>query len=411
MSFVSFAQNYEDVMLWRALKNIQNGFYIDVGAWSPDIDSVTRAFYDRGWRGINIEPNPERIAELRTRRERDVNLGVAASDNDGTIILYVVADTGLTTTDAALAQQHRDAGWDVSMIEVPSRNISGVLDDCVEPGQPIHFLKIDVEGHEGAVVRGIDFSRYRPWVILIEATAPGSQIEAYAEWEPVILAAGYRSVYWDGLNRFYLAHEHADLASSFTAPPNVFDQFVRSSEAEAFACKQDLERQALDLKMQLEAEIQRNVLGAKHTAGLEHQLHDLRAQLDNENQRAILAETIARHAQAEKHYLTHRSLWETLLFRASGKPKRAVRRLLFHKSGKPRGMLKTLVLHPDGRPHKPFRLWMSSPAYQSLPAAVRLPSSVSTAFSDARANPNSVLSPEAQRMERRISRFRSVSAK
>ena len=54
--FVSYAQNYEDVILWRALKHIKNGFYVDCGAYDPNRDSVTRAFYERGWRGINIEP-------------------------------------------------------------------------------------------------------------------------------------------------------------------------------------------------------------------------------------------------------------------------------------------------------------------------------------------------------------------
>src|SRR5215470_12416094 len=58
MSFISYAQNYEDVMLWRALKHIDQGFYIDVGANDPDIDSVTKAFYERGWRGINVERRP-----------------------------------------------------------------------------------------------------------------------------------------------------------------------------------------------------------------------------------------------------------------------------------------------------------------------------------------------------------------
>jgi hypothetical protein len=47
MSFVSYAQNFEDVMLWRALRDIKGGFYIDVGANSPGMDSVTKAFYDR----------------------------------------------------------------------------------------------------------------------------------------------------------------------------------------------------------------------------------------------------------------------------------------------------------------------------------------------------------------------------
>ena len=56
MPFISFAQNLEDVVLHRALMGVTHGFYVDVGANSPDEQSVTRAFYERGWHGINIEP-------------------------------------------------------------------------------------------------------------------------------------------------------------------------------------------------------------------------------------------------------------------------------------------------------------------------------------------------------------------
>jgi hypothetical protein len=66
MRFISYAQNFEDVMLWRALKGLKKGFYIDVGAHDPEVDSVTKAFYDRGWCGINIEP-----AEVPFRRLHD----------------------------------------------------------------------------------------------------------------------------------------------------------------------------------------------------------------------------------------------------------------------------------------------------------------------------------------------------
>jgi len=397
MSFVSYAQNYEDVMLWRALRDVRNGFYVDVGAWSPDLDSVTRAFYDRGWHGMNIEPNPQRLAELKAGRARDLNLGLAASDSDGTIIMYVVADTGLTTLEPEIADQHRKAGWNVSTIEVPRRNFSGLLDDHLESGLPIHFLKIDVEGHETAVVRGIDFSRHRPWVILVEATAPNSQVETHAEWEPVILEAGYRSVYWDGLNRFYLALEHNDLAASFAAPPNVFDGFVRSAEAQAISRKEEMERQAIELMAQVESDRQKAGQEATRAETLERSVQDLREQLEREGQRAeqeaTRAETLERSLQdlraqleregqgsrlaglradeklADIRYVTHRTFLEALLFRPSGKPRTAVRRLVFHKSGKPRGVFRALVLHPDGRPHQPFRKWMTSAEYLRLPGA------------------------------------------
>ena len=92
MTFISYAQNFEDIMLWRALKHIENGFYIDVGAWSPDLDSVTRAFYERGWRGINVEPNPEFHAQLLARRPRDINMLLAVSDTSGTQIMNFLSN-------------------------------------------------------------------------------------------------------------------------------------------------------------------------------------------------------------------------------------------------------------------------------------------------------------------------------
>ena len=53
---VSYSQNYEDVILQRALRNVSRGFYIDVGAAHPVHDSVTCHFYKSGWSGINIDP-------------------------------------------------------------------------------------------------------------------------------------------------------------------------------------------------------------------------------------------------------------------------------------------------------------------------------------------------------------------
>ena len=58
---LSYAQFLEDIQLYRALKEIKNGFYIDVGANHPLDHSVTKLFYEKGWSGINIEPSPELV--------------------------------------------------------------------------------------------------------------------------------------------------------------------------------------------------------------------------------------------------------------------------------------------------------------------------------------------------------------
>src|SRR2546422_7104389 len=72
----SYSQNAEDVRLWRVLQDLDDGFYVDVGAGHPNLDSVTQLFYERGWSGINIEPGPH-YADLAENRPRDVNLRVA----------------------------------------------------------------------------------------------------------------------------------------------------------------------------------------------------------------------------------------------------------------------------------------------------------------------------------------------
>jgi FkbM family methyltransferase len=246
MAFVSYAQNFEDLMLWRALSNVRDGFYIDVGAGNPDLHTVTRAFYERGWQGINIEPDPARFAVLTDRRDRDLNLPIALADTPGERRFHVISVPGLSTLDSAIAFRHRARGLDVRRTKVA---VSTLADVCrrYAPSE-IHFLKIDVEGAEAAVIQGADFSAFRPWIVLAEATVPLTQVANHAAWEPILIAADYRFVWFDGLNRFYLAQEkHAALAPHFRLPPNCFDMFViadpekKAMAAELQAVKAELQ--------------------------------------------------------------------------------------------------------------------------------------------------------------------------
>jgi len=231
MSFVSFAQNYEDVMLFRALRGIEHGFYIDVGAQDPVEDSVTKAFYEKGWRGINIEPVAHWFQRLVAYRPHDINLQVAVSDGPGKLHLFEVVDSGLSTTDPDFAKQHAQAGYQICESDVDCLTLDEICKSY--PVEEIHFLKIDCEGGEAAALRGLSLERIRPWIILLEATAPNSQQPVYMEWEPLLTGCGYHFVYEDGLNRFYVADEHSELDSAFSHPPNVFDYFVRAAEAVA----------------------------------------------------------------------------------------------------------------------------------------------------------------------------------
>lgn len=224
MTFVSYAQNNEDVMLWRALRHIENGFYIDVGANHPSDDSVTKAFYERGWSGINIEPIAKHIRELNRARPRDINLQVAVGSENGEIEIFDTSVRGLATACVEVAQRHAAAGIKTVAQKV---RISTLNDICSRYAvEDIHFLKIDVEGFEQQVLAGLDLGCYRPWILVVEATTPNTD-EISVPWESDVLRADYRYVYFDGLNRFYVAAERFDeLVVHFKVPPNPFDQAV-----------------------------------------------------------------------------------------------------------------------------------------------------------------------------------------
>lgn len=284
--FISYAQNFEDVMLWRALRAVVGGRYIDIGAGEPDADSVTQAFYERGWHGVNVEPLLGPFTRLQATRPRDVNLNLAAGAVGGEVCLYVVGnETGLSTLDPDLASRHRAEGWEVT--EKQTR-VATLADICAAHGDrgEVHFLKIDAEGAELDVLKGADFSHWRPWIILLEAVDPIEQMPQHEAWETEVLTpAGYKCVWFDGLNRFYLAAEQeAKLAHAFRTPPNVFDNFIRSSEIEL---RNQLDASDRVIRSQID-EAQARVNSAQ-------------ARVEEEQARVAAAEARADDAQAYTH--------------------------------------------------------------------------------------------------------------
>jgi FkbM family methyltransferase len=241
---VSYAQNFEDVMLWRALADIPKGTYVDVGAAWPRADSVTCWFYDQGWSGLNIEPNPDLYAQLAAVRERDTNLCLAAFDQRGSAILHLIADTGLSTLSSALAARQERADRTVRTIETPTMPLREILDTYLDKGRDVHFLKIDVEGHEANVVISNDWEHFRPWIVVVEAIHPVTSEQSHQAWEPILLGSGYEYAYFDGINRFYVATERRRLKQAFRLPPNALDGFVsvRQRDAEDMAWRLQIER-------------------------------------------------------------------------------------------------------------------------------------------------------------------------
>jgi len=140
-------------MLWRALKNIKNGFYVDIGAQDPIVDSVSYAFYERGWRGLNIEPVPIYAEKLRKNRPDEVVMQIAISDHEGTLELFELEGTGLSSAIEDHALRHAEnRGLKSNKIVVPTLTLDKALESFIDC--EIHWMKVDVEGYEEFVFRG-----------------------------------------------------------------------------------------------------------------------------------------------------------------------------------------------------------------------------------------------------------------
>jgi FkbM family methyltransferase len=223
--FVSYAQNGEDVVLWRALSHVENGRYVEIGANDPVELSISKAFADRGWSGIEVEPIPALADLLRTARPDDEVVEVAVTDAEvDHLDFHLVNATGLSTLEAEVAAKHQARGWQVETIRVPTMRLDALLDEYLLPDDDIHFMMVDVEGGEAAVLRSGDWARWRPWVLVVEATTPIDLEPCHQEWEPHLLAHDYEFCLFDGLSRFYVAAEHAaDLKAKLSVPALHFD--------------------------------------------------------------------------------------------------------------------------------------------------------------------------------------------
>ncbi len=226
-TFISYAQNGEDVVLWRALGRLSEGRYVDVGANDPVDDSVTKAFYDRGWSGIDVEPMPDVAQRLRDARPRNVVVEAAVTARSGEgVVLHEVPGTGLSTLDDDVANAHASHGLETHDRTVAALRLDQIVAKHGYDEGDVHFLKVDVEGSEADVLESVDLEAWRPWVLVIESTAPNSSVPTHEEWERQVLAAGYVFCLFDGLSRFYVAEEHADaLRPALSYPACILDGF------------------------------------------------------------------------------------------------------------------------------------------------------------------------------------------
>lgn len=207
-AITSYAQFNEDTILLALFPDVKKGFYIDIGANYPTIDSVTKSFYDNGWSGINIEPLPSLYRQLTKERPRDINLQIGIGSKIDTLEFYENPDSpGHSSFKMSAATSDLK---DVKKLKTYNINVRPLKDVLSEVDiKNINFLKIDVEGYEKEVLEGNDWVKYRPSVICVEAN------HRISSWENILVKKNYKLFINDGLNEYYIATESWKLTDDF----------------------------------------------------------------------------------------------------------------------------------------------------------------------------------------------------
>jgi hypothetical protein len=286
----SYAQNFEEISLWRALKRIDRGFYVEIGACDPYKDSVSLFFYEAGWRGVHVAASPHFAGKLRAARPDEETIVAKIGQSGGLIKRNQSVTTDLRSCDPLIGASYTGDGLYLTESSVPCIPLAEVLDGC--EGCEIHWLKIDGEDLTAAIDSWHP-STVRPWILVVKNVKPDIHNPATAEWESTLVGLGYGLAYFDGLNRFYLNIQHPELVGTFTPGPNVFDgsELSASDGGPLVGDLDQHERHALQIRA-----LEQKLADAERAS--------TRAQQQHENETRVLGRELleAGRASAEAHY-------------------------------------------------------------------------------------------------------------
>jgi len=197
----------EDVVLndWID-RSVKDGFYVDVGCYHPSKFSNTRFLHKRGWSGINIDMDAIKIECFNLARPNDANINAAVSDKQETVTVYNFSRYGLgSTIDEDVA-----ANTDMpiySKTEIESRTLTNIIDDTRFKDRQIDLLTIDAEGHDFAVIRSLDMSRYKPKILLTESHLTDMDSILQLPMHAYLVEQGYILMNWVGFTLIYALPE------------------------------------------------------------------------------------------------------------------------------------------------------------------------------------------------------------
>lgn len=146
--------------------HIDKPSYLDLGAHHPFHISNTALMYERGSRGINVEPNPDLITAFQTDRPEDINLCVGVAPTSGILNFYRYVGLPSSGKNSFIRTLSEEQGM-VKAIEVPVLTVTDIVRDYAK-GIFADFLSVDVEGMDFDILQSIEYEKGYPKVICVE---------------------------------------------------------------------------------------------------------------------------------------------------------------------------------------------------------------------------------------------------
>ena len=203
----SYSLDGEDLIIHSLLDRKKYGFYVDVGACDPVRLSNTKRFYDIGWRGVNIDANPNSLEVFRRSRPRDINLNFGIGLNTGHMDFYELFPKTLGTFSVESRDRNLSLGHKLVSTQKVSVKTLGAILDSIEDKEVknIDFLSVDVEGYDFEALSSNNWDKYSPTVVCIESPTQFVGVSKNSSNQIVkfLDEKGYDLAYCNGIDLFF----------------------------------------------------------------------------------------------------------------------------------------------------------------------------------------------------------------
>lgn len=206
----SNSQKGEDLLIDKFFNHKKKGFYIDIGACHPKRLSNTKFFYDKGWYGVNVEPNPDRVKLFLRDRKRDINLNIGIGTVKKIAVFYELEHAGVSTFSKEEAYSLIKLGHKLRRkMKIPMYRLEDIMKKYVK--SDIDFMSVDAEAMDLEVLKSNNWQKYRPKLLCVETidfvdilTSPKENNDRRDNITIYLRGKDYEEIFSNGLNTFYM---------------------------------------------------------------------------------------------------------------------------------------------------------------------------------------------------------------